>query len=89
MKRKAKRDKYFYVVKPQKGNIHGLIPQPPVKKFNMNERDTHSIQSTLSLTTRLSESPTLLPTKVCPTPLENNSLSKALKPLGRFPSLAI
>ena len=27
--------------------------------------------------------------KVCPTPLESNSLSKALKPLRRFPCLAI
>ena len=33
---------YFNVVKPQRGNIHGLIPQPPVKQSNMNERDTHT-----------------------------------------------
>ena len=51
------------MVKPQRGNIHGLMPQPPVKQSNMNERDTHSVQSTPSLTTRISELPTLLPIK--------------------------
>ena len=25
---------YFYVVKPQRGNIHWLIPQPPVKQIH-------------------------------------------------------
>ena len=59
-KSENRHNKDFYVVKPQGGNIHGLIPQPSTKQFNMNERDTHSIQSTPSLTTRLSESPTLL-----------------------------
>src|SRR5579862_5974006 len=54
--------KDFYVVKPQRGNIHGLMPQPPVKQSNMNVRDTHTQKhSTPSLTTRLSGSPTLLP----------------------------
>ena len=43
MKCKAKMNtSYFNVVKPQRGNIHGLIPQPPVKQSNMNERDTHT-----------------------------------------------
>ena len=59
-KKSENKHKDFYVVKPQRGNIHGLMPQPPVKQSNMNERDTHSIQSTPSLTTRLSELPTLL-----------------------------
>ena len=36
---------YFSVVKPQRGNIYGLMPQPPVKQSNMNVRDTH-IQNT-------------------------------------------
>ena len=40
--------KDFYVVKPQRGNIHGLMPQPPVKQSNMNVRDTHTQHTQLS-----------------------------------------
>ena len=43
IKSKAKMDtSYFNVVKPQRGNVHGLIPQPPVNQSNMNERHTHT-----------------------------------------------
>ena len=32
----------FYVVKPQRGNIHGLIPQPPAKQIHYDEKDLHT-----------------------------------------------
>ena len=59
----------FYVVKPQRGNIHGLIPQPPAKQFTMMKRTytlklpTHDIRSSYQLLIypRASESPSLLP----------------------------
>ena len=28
----------FYVVKPQRGNIHGLIPQPPAKQIHYTKK---------------------------------------------------
>ena len=80
---------YFNVVKPQRGNIHGLIPQPLAKLFTMKERDTHSMQSTPSLFTRPNESLPYSLSKMSPSPLGSNFLSKVVKPLGRFPCLAI
>ena len=49
------------MVKPQRGNFHGLIPQLPAKQFTMKKRDTHSMQSAPNLSTRPSEPPSLLP----------------------------
>ena len=77
------------MVKPQRGNIHELIPQPLAKQLTMKERDTHSMQSTPSLTVRPSELLLYSLSKMNPSPLGSNFLSKALKPLGRFPCLAI
>ena len=30
------------MVKPQRGNIHGLIPQPPAKQIHYDENDLHT-----------------------------------------------
>ena len=43
----------FYVVKPQRGNIHRLIPQPPAKQIHYKKR-TYTLKAINTMISTLS-----------------------------------